>query len=110
MPDHGARADIQDDIVEVLERSGRFAAPARRQELIEQLAQRRGAPLIVPPVPHERTHLLFIVRECTRVECLTDLLTVIDTELGEWAIWRLRQLIDEWEGIVHFPDPLWLTI
>jgi hypothetical protein len=110
MPDHGARADIQDDIVEVLERSGRFADPARRQELIEQLAQRRGAPLIVPPVPHERTHLLFIVRECTRVECLTDLLTVIDTELGEWAIWRLRQLIDEWEGIVHFPDPLWLTI
>lgn len=107
---HGARADIQDNIVQVLERSHRFVGLPQRHTLIEQVSHRRRADLPVEQVDHERTHLLFIVRACCHTDCLADLVDVVDRDLDEQARWRLRQLNDEWDGIGHFSDHQWWII
>jgi hypothetical protein len=106
----GVRAEIQDDIVEVLEHCGRFADHADRLALVDRVSHRRGVALAVVSVPHERTHLQFLVRACTAEDCLADLIETIQAELDEQARWRLLQLNDEWDGVAHFSDHDWLEI
>jgi hypothetical protein len=109
-PESGARADILDAIVQLLERSRRFDDPDRRLAVIDEVAQRTRRRLSVPQSPDERLHLHLIVRECAGRECLSDLLETISDDVDKWTAWRLRQLNDEWDGIEHFTDPVWLEI
>jgi hypothetical protein len=106
------RADIQEGIVQVLERTGRFAGLSARTELIRLIARQRSVVLGIEPVAHERTHLLFIVRACGNRDCLSDLVEALDEYgLDEQVMWRLRQLNDEWDGLANVADPdRWLTI
>jgi hypothetical protein len=106
------RADIQDGIVQVLERTGRFTDLTAREELVRLVAHQRGVVLGVAPVEHERTHLQFIVRACGARDCLSDLVEALEPyRLPEQVTWRLRQLNDEWDGLANVADPdRWLTI
>ena len=105
-----ARTEIQEEIVLVLERSGRFTEFPSRLSLVERVSIRRGVNIAVAPVDHERSHLNFLVRACAAEECLGDLTAEAGRDLDEQALWRLRQLNDEWDGIAHFSDRDWLAI
>ncbi|MET8149996.1 hypothetical protein ACIBSW_11400 [Actinoplanes sp. NPDC049668] len=109
-PESGARAEILDAIVQVLQRSGRFSDQDRRHAIVREVAQRTRRRMDVAQSPDERLHLLMIIRECARRGCLSDLLDCVCDDVDRWTVWRLRQLNDEWDGIEHFTDRVWLAI
>jgi hypothetical protein len=109
-PELGARADILDAVVQVLERSGWFDDLDRRLAVIKEVAQRTRHHLQVPQSPDERLHLHMIIRECAHRGCLSDLVDTVCDDMDKWTTWRLRQLNDEWDGIEHFTDPVWQFI
>jgi hypothetical protein len=106
----GARTEIHDLMVQVLESSHRFARLPQRHTLITRVSMRRRIELSVPSVDHERTHLQFIVRACAQQQCLADLVEAVKGDLDEQLVWRLRQLNDEWDGSSNFELDRWKVI
>ncbi|WP_285474716.1 hypothetical protein [Actinoplanes sp. NBRC 101535] len=103
----GPRRSIQDAMAQALQRTHRLTTLNRRVELVRHVGSHNSFPLSVPEVPEERTHLHLIVDECARQDCLTDLVDAVEAlHLGdEYAMLRLRQLNDEWDGSAQFSDP-----
>jgi len=94
----------------VLAQSHLFARLEDRDRLIRGVAARSGRELAVESSADEMTHLTFIVRAAAADDCLNHLVEQLGGRLEETAMWRLRQLNDEWDGIGQFTADDWRTI
>lgn len=91
----------------MLHQSGSFSTIEDRTSLVEGVSARSSGDLVVEPIDHERTHLMFIVQECAGADCLETLIAVSEGYLRPHQLLDLQQLRDEWNAAMILSDADW---